>query len=192
MCYLRKLFFYGSRLCQGMLLSFLLGGFLQEGTQQQTSFQGTFWLIQAGQEDAQAHFGSFQSSTKLCLFWGLLQKPWPIYSGVIFCNITKERFSFTCWWILQCYFLSTGLSSRLWSTLLAFVVAFLGREGFIVIPPTKKASARVQSQEDVQAHFGSFQSSIQLCLFWGLLQKPWPILYRVIFCNNTLKGFSNT
>ena len=44
MYYLRKLFFSGSRLCQGMLLSFLLSGFLQEGTQQQTSFQGTIWL----------------------------------------------------------------------------------------------------------------------------------------------------
>ena len=28
--------------------------------------------ILAGQEDVQAHFGSFQASTKLCLYWGLL------------------------------------------------------------------------------------------------------------------------
>ena len=40
MYYLRKLFFSGSRLCQGMLLSFLLSGFLQGRTQQQASFQG--------------------------------------------------------------------------------------------------------------------------------------------------------
>ena len=44
MCYLRKLFFSGSRLCQGMFLSFLLSDFLQEGTQQRTSFQGSIWL----------------------------------------------------------------------------------------------------------------------------------------------------
>ena len=28
--------------------------------------------IHVGQEDAQAHFGSFQSSTKLILFWGIV------------------------------------------------------------------------------------------------------------------------
>ena len=28
--------------------------------------------IHVGQEDAQAHFGSFQSSTKLILFWGVV------------------------------------------------------------------------------------------------------------------------
>ena len=43
MCYLRKLFFSGIGLCQGMFLSFLLSGFLQEGTQQWTPFQGSIW-----------------------------------------------------------------------------------------------------------------------------------------------------
>ena len=44
MYYLRRLFFSGSRLCHGMLLSILLSRFLQERTQQQIFFRGTIWL----------------------------------------------------------------------------------------------------------------------------------------------------
>ena len=55
-----------------MLLSLLPSGFLQEGPQ--TSFKALFGSVDiyVGQEDAQAHFGSFQSSTKLILFWGVV------------------------------------------------------------------------------------------------------------------------
>ena len=71
-CYLRKLFFSGSRLCLRMLLSFLLSG----GTQQKTSFQDTIWLsgCPCWTGGCSGPFWIIQGrkQTRLILFWGLL------------------------------------------------------------------------------------------------------------------------
>ena len=71
--YLRKFFFSGSRLCQGMSPS-SSGDSYRRVYSSRLPFKAQFGSVDilVGQEDVQAHFGSFQASTKLCLYWGLL------------------------------------------------------------------------------------------------------------------------
>ena len=108
--YLRKFFFSGSRLCQGMSPS-SSGDSYRRVYSSRLPFRAQFCSVKilVGQEDVQSHFGPFQASTKLCLYWGLLYKPWPLLCRAIFCNNIFKGFSNTWWWNLQCYFYAAAV-----------------------------------------------------------------------------------
>ena len=86
---------------------------------------------------------------ELCLFWGLFVQQGPYFLGLFSTNNIKGGF-FLVWEQAVSGYVSLH-SSRL---------PFKAQFGSVDIHV---------GQEDAQAHFGSFQSSTKLILFWGVV-----------------------